>query len=125
MTWGFRPTELLSTNSPDGRAIPGTFADVEELEIIGREVSQRGALFQSVGIEWEHMRQIADRANPRMLFNATLGVRDDGSGVRQREELNDLARGKDISGVAQVRGCGALIGLQALIPFSWRELVET
>lgn len=124
---GFSTNRTPQHKLPDGRAIPGTFADVEELAIIGREVGERDALFQAVGIDWKLMRHVADAAGTRMLFNATLGVLDDESGSRQREELNDLARGRDISGVAQVRGCGALIGLQAILPFrgeGWSKLRE-
>ena len=123
---GFSTNRYSQHKLPDGRAIPGTFADVEELEIIGREVSQRNALFQAVGIDWKHMRHVADTAGPRMLFNSTLsGVRDDDSGIRRRQAVDELSVGRDISGVAQVRGSGALIGLQALIPFrgeSWSKL---
>ncbi len=123
---GFSTNRYSQHKLPDGRAIPGTFADVEELEIIGREVSKRDALFQAVGINWDHMRHVADKAGPRMLFNSTLsGVRDDESGIRRRKAVDDLATGRDISGVAQVRGSGALVGMQALLPFRgehWSKL---
>ncbi|MCY4143344.1 MAG: amidohydrolase family protein [Gammaproteobacteria bacterium] len=123
---GFSTNRYSQHKLPDGRAIPGTFADVEELEIIGREVSKRDALFQAVGIHWDHMRHVADNAGPRMLFNSTLsGVRDDESGIRRRKAVDELATGRDISGVAQVRGSGALVGMQALLPFrgdQWSEL---
>ncbi len=123
---GFSTNRYSQHKLPDGRAIPGTFADVEELEIIGREVSKRDALFQAVGIHWDHMRHVADKAGPRMLFNSTLsGVRDDESGIRRRKAVDELATGRDISGVAQVRGSGALVGMQALLPFRgehWSKL---
>lgn len=123
---GFSTNRYDQHKLPDGRAIPGTFADVEELELIGHEVSKRDALFQSVGMNWDHMRKVADTAGPRMLFNSTLsGVRDDESGVRRREAVDELSQGRDISGVAQVRGSGALLGMEALIPFrgeKWQEL---
>ena len=123
---GFSTNRYSQHKLPDGRAIPGTFADVEELEMIGREVSKRDALFQAVGINWDHMRHVADSAGPRMLFNSTLsGVRDDESGIRRRKAVDELSEGRDISGVAQVRGSGAMVGMQALIPFrgeSWSKL---
>lgn len=123
---GFSTNRTSAHKLPDGRAIPGTFADVKELEIIANEVSKRHALFQAVGIHWDHMRHVADTARPRMLFNSTLsGVRDDESGNRQRKGLDELAKGRDISGVAQVRGSGALVGLEALIPFrgeAWSKM---
>ncbi|MDA0790058.1 MAG: amidohydrolase family protein [Proteobacteria bacterium] len=123
---GFSSNRYHAHKLPDGRAIPGTFADVRELEIIAMEVSKRNALFQSVGMNWDHMRQVADTAKPRMLFNSTLsGVRDDASGVQRRNAVEELSTGRDISGVAQVRGSGALMGLQALLPFrgkGWARL---
>ncbi len=115
---GFSTNRYSGHKLPDGRPVPGTFADVKELEIIGNEVSKRGALFQAVGIDWKHMRHVADTSGPRMLFNSTLsGVRDDESGLRRRQAVDELSIGRDISGVAQVRGSGALLGMQALIPF--------
>ena len=123
---GFSTNRYRGHTLPDGRPIPGTFTDVNELELIAYEVSSRNALFQAVGINWDHMRHVADTAKPRMLFNSTLsGVRDDESGLRRRREVDQLSEGRDISGVAQVRGSGALIGLQALLPFrseNWLKL---
>ena len=123
---GFSTNRYENHCLPDGRPIPGTFADVQELKLIGYEVSKRDALFQSVAMHWDHIRQITDNAKPRMLYNATLsGVRDDESGNRQRREIDELAIGRDISGVAQVRGAGCLIGLQAMVPFrgdGWTQL---
>ena len=123
---GFSTNRYRNHTLPDGRPIPGTFSHVRELEIIAHEVSSRKALFQAVGIDWNHMRHVADTAKPRMLFNSTLsGVRDDDSGIRRREAVEELSQGRDISGVAQVRGSGALLGLQALIPFRgecWNKL---
>ena len=122
---GFSSNRTPQHTLPDGRPIPGTYADVKELEIIGREVSQRDALFQTVGIEWEHMGQVADTTGSRFLFNATIsGERDDKSGIRQRHGVDRLAQGRDLSGVCQVRGAGALFGLQAIVPTfgeSWRK----
>ena len=116
---GFSTNRYHAHKLPDGRAIPGTFADVAELELIAYEVKQRDALFQSVGMNWDHMRHVADTAGPRMLFNSTLGggIRDDDSGIKRREAVDQLSEGRDISGVAQVRGSGALLGMQALLPF--------
>ena len=72
------------------------------------------------------MRHVADRAGTRMLFNSTLSdVRDDQSGLTLRHEVDDLAMGRDMTGVAQVRGAGVLLGIQAYIPFrgeSWDKL---
>ena len=122
---GFSSNRYHAHKLPDGRAIPGTFADPVELTTIGQEVSKRNALFQSVGINWDHMRMVADETGSRMLFNSTLsGVRDDDSGVKRRTDVDKLSEGRDISGVAQVRGSGALLGLHAIMPFSGKAGAE-
>jgi N-acyl-D-aspartate/D-glutamate deacylase len=124
---GFSSNRFAGHKLPDGRAVPGTYADVEELELIGYEVGQRNKLFQSVGMSFEHMEYVADRCGTRHLFNSTLhpaiSARDDG--YKQRERVRKLADGRDVSGVAQVRGSGALLGFNALLPFrgeSWHKL---
>ena len=124
---GFSTNRYENHRLPDGRPIPGTFASVRELELIGYEVGKRNALFQSVAMDWDDIRYVVVRAKPRMLFNATLGVRDDESGNRQRREVDELAQGRDVSGVAQVRGAGVLLGFEAMVPFrgeSWNKLRE-
>ena len=74
------------------------------------------------------MRQVANAAKTRMLFNSTLsGVRDDESGARSHNAVEELSKGRDMTGVAQVGGSGALVGMQALIPFrteSWLKFRE-
>ena len=128
---GFSTNRFANHKLPDGRAIPGTFADVEELELIGYEVSKRNKLFQSVGMSFEHMEHVANRCGTRHLFNSTLhpaiSARDDG--YKQRERVRKLSsEGRDVSGVAQVRGSGALLGCHALLPFrgqSWKTMNES
>ena len=127
---GFSTNRYHAHKLPDGRAIPGTFADVAELELVAYEVKKRNALFQSVGMNWDHMKHVADTAGPRMLFNSTLGGGDhsDEAGLKRRMAVDKLSEGRDISGVAQVRGSGALLGLQALLPFkgaTWSQLRKT
>ena len=125
---GFSINRYENHRLPDGRPIPGTFASVRELELIGHEVGKRNALFQSVAMDWDHMRYVVDRAKPRKLFNSTLsGVRDDESGNRLRREVDELAQGRDVSGVAQVRGAGVILGFEAMVPFrgeAWNRLRE-
>ena len=60
-----------------------------------------------------------------MLFNSTLQGFDDDAGNKRLAAIRKIAAGRDISGVAQVRGSGALIGVQALMPGStesWAKL---
>lgn len=114
---GFSTNRFKSHVLPDGRPIPGTFADIEELLQIAQEVGKRNALFQTVGMKPDHMKYLADNAGCRMLFNSTLsGVEHDESGIERRDMVAKLSEGRDISGVAQVRGSGMLLGLQSLLP---------
>ena len=77
-------------------------------------------------MDWGEMRQVGDATKPRMLFNSTLsGVLDDESGKRSRLAVEEFFGRRDVTGVAQVRGCGALLGFQAIVPNrseSWNEL---
>ncbi len=126
---GFSTNRFANHKLPDGRAIPGTFADVEELETIGYEVARRNKLFQSVGMSFEDMQHVADKCGTRHLFNSTLhpGISGRDDGVKQRERVRKLGEGRDVSGVAQVRGSGALIGFHGMLPFhgeGWARMRE-
>ena len=57
---GFSTNRYENHCLPDGRPIPGTFASVRELELIGYEVGKRDALFQSVTMDWDHIRYVVD-----------------------------------------------------------------
>ncbi len=114
---GFSTNRYKFHRLPDGRSIPGTFADIEELLPIAQQVSNHDALFQSVGMKPDDMKRLADETGCRMLFNSTLsGTEDDDSGIKRRNLVDELAEGRDINGVAQVRGSGSLFGLQAMLP---------
>lgn len=123
---GFSSNRYKQHRIPDGRAVPGTLAELDELVQIGSEVAKRGALYQSVGMQFDHMGHVAGETGARMLFNSTLQGFDDNAGKQRLAMIRKLADGKDISGVAQVRGSGALIGLQGLVPGhfgdAWKKL---
>lgn len=111
---------------PDGRAIPGTFADAGECVDIARAVSTRGGLMQAVGAEFSLLRALADEGGSRVLFS--YGVGPDGALAGQRRsELETLCQGRDITALAQVRSSGFVFGLQSPMPIatrtpSWRRL---
>ena len=123
---GFSSNRYKEHKIPDGRAVPGTLADLDELVLIGDEVAKRDALYQHVGMQFDHVDHVAGRTGARMLFNSTLQGFDDDAGKKRLEMIAKIAAGRDISGVAQVRGSGALVGLHALIPAHlgehWRKL---
>ncbi len=111
---------------PDGRAIPGTFADVGECVDIARAMGERGALMQAVGAEFSLLRALADEGNSRVLFS--YGVGPDGSlAPQRRRDLETLCLGRDVTAVAQVRSSGFVFGLQSAMPIAtradtWRKL---
>ena len=122
---GFSSNRYRAHRIPDGRAVPGTLAELDELVLIGNEVSRRNALYQHVGMRFDHVDHVAGATGARMLFNSTLQGFDDDAGKKRLRAIRQVAGGRDLSGVAQVRGSGALIGLQALIPGageSWAKL---
>ncbi len=125
---GFSSNRYDQHKIPDGRAVPGTFAELDELVQIGNEVAKRSALFQSVGMQLDHFDHVAGETEARMLFNSTLQGFDDDAGKDRLVWIDKVTQGRDISGVAQVRGSGALIGLQGYVPGklgeAWRKLSE-
>ena len=113
---GFSSNRYRGHRIPDGRAVPGTIAELDELVLIGHEVAKRKALYQHVGMRFDHVDHVAGATGARMLFNSTLQGFDDDAGRKRLAMIRKVAEGRDLSGVAQVRGSGALIGLQALVP---------
>jgi N-acyl-D-aspartate/D-glutamate deacylase len=111
---------------PDGRPIPGTFAEVDEVVQIARAVGQRGALMQAVGADFGLLRALADEGGSRVLFS--YGVGPDGSlAPQKRADLERLCQGRPITAAAQVRSSGFVFGLQSDTPIAarspvWRRL---
>ena len=91
-------------------------AERTELVLIGNEVAKRNALYQSVGMQFDHIHHVQGETGARMLFNSTLQGFDENAGKNRLGAIAKIGKGRDLSGVAQVRGSGALIGLQGF-PF--------
>lgn len=122
---GFSVNRFAAHVGPDGKAIPGTFADVGELVAIARAVKQRDGLVQFVGAPPEELAEVADGSGARVLFSyGTQPVK--GAGLEAARALDHLRDGRDITAIAQVRGSGYMFGLQTGLPFSagdaWRTL---
>ncbi len=113
---GFSINRFAMHTLPDGRAIPGTFADESELLALSRAVAQRKALVQAVGAELELLTRIADSTHGRVLCSYGAG----GAGVelarQRREALEAACAGRNITAITQVRGSGMIYGLQASLP---------
>jgi N-acyl-D-amino-acid deacylase len=113
---GFSTNRFEPHTAPDGRSIPGTFADPSELVEIGKAVSARGGLMQAVGASGEVLKAIADQSGSRVLFSYGVGAHK-GAGLKSAEGLDKLAEGRDLTAICQVKGTGFMFGLQCSLPF--------
>ncbi len=122
--FGFSTNRYEPHKAPDGRSIPGTFADVDELEAIASVVGAKDGLMQAVGADFEALRRMADSANGRVLFSYGTSP-EEGAGIGAAARLDELAEGRDITAISHVRGSGYMFGLQTRMPVrgdAWREL---
>lgn len=122
--FGFSTNRYEPHKGPDGRSIPGTFADVSELTEIAKAVGPRKGLMQAVGADFEVLKAIADTADNRVLFSYGTGP-DEGAGKRSAAALDELCEGRNITAISHVRGSGYMFGLQAGLPFqgeTWRKV---
>ena len=66
--FGFSTNRFEPHKAPDGRSIPGTFAEPDELAVISKAVAQRNGLMQSVGATADVMEAIVNEGS-RLLFS--------------------------------------------------------
>jgi len=117
---------------PDGRSIPGTYADASELIEIAKAVGERNGLMQNVldFTQWEFttqlLRDLATTSGSRVLFSFGVGGAE--TGLPHVEYLAKLNQeGRDISAVTQPRGSGFIMSLETIMPVrgsAWRQLSE-
>ena len=112
---GFSTNRYEPHKAPDGRSIPGTFADVSELIAIARTVAARSGLMQAVGASPEVLQAIAD-AGARVLFSWGVGAQK-GAGRGGAQFLDQMIGERDMTAIIQVRGTGFMFGLQSHLPF--------
>lgn len=113
---GFSTNRFAPHKLPDGRSIPGTFADPQELIDIAKVVAPRNALMQWVGAELELLRTVADATKSRTLCSYGSGGGDMALAEERRAALERVCQGRDITAITQVRGSGMIYGLQAGLP---------
>ena len=121
---GFSTNRFAPHKAPDGRSIPGTFADPSELVEIGKAVAARNGLMQAVGATGDVLKAIADQSGSRVLFSYGVGA-DKGAGRKSAEGLDKLAEGRDLTAICQVKGTGFMFGMQCSLPFrgpAWETL---
>ncbi len=112
---GFSTNRYAPHTLPDGRSIPGTFADPEELVAIARAVGPRNGLMQAVGADGDVLDRIADTTAGRILFSYGAGP-EDGSGKERSDLFDRMRAGRDMTAISQVRGSGFMFGLQSRLP---------
>lgn len=124
--FGFSTNRYAPHKAPDGRSIPGTFADVTELQKIASVVGPKNGLMQAVGADFGILEAIADTANNRILFS--YGTQpEEGAGARSAAALDKLAEGRNVTAISHVRGSGYMFGLQSGLPVqgeTWRALTR-
>ena len=121
---GFSTNRYPPHKLPDGRSIPGTFADPKELVAIAGAVGPRNGLMQAVGANFDVLKQISDTTNGRVLFSYGTGPQE-GAGAAQAKQLAELCKGRDITAITQVRGSGFMFGLQSNLPVqgeTWNQI---
>nr|MBC8188366.1 amidohydrolase family protein [Pseudomonadota bacterium] len=132
---GFSTSRFLGHVLPDGRHVPGTHAEPEELERIAKTLGEHGGgLMQNVlnlggdfKNEFDLLRREAEASGDRVLFSIGTG-RSDSSGQNLNALVDGLnASGCDVSGVAIPRGSGFVTGLVNILPWrggEWRILAK-
>lgn len=129
---GFSTNRFPDHVLPDGRSIPGTFAQEDELIAISRAVGANGGLIQSV-LDYQNLDEemaLLGRqgvaANTRVLFSAPF---QPGTGTAPNgfdKGIRDMrANGVDVSGLTLPRSGGFVVSLRTDTLFrtpAWREL---
>ena len=119
---GFSTNRFVPHVLPDGRSVPGTFAEKAELMEIAKAIAPRNALMQNVlnfeeqEFSSELLRDLARTTGSRVLFS--FGVsRNPASGARARQYVENLCEGGlDITAISQPRSSGLVFGLQSTLP---------
>jgi N-acyl-D-amino-acid deacylase len=122
---GFSTNRYEPHKAPDGRAIPGTFAECAELEEIAKVVGPRDGLMQLVGADYGILESVAQTENSRVLFSYGCSG-EEGSGAEAASRLDSMnSNGRNITGISHTRGSGYMFGLQSGLPIKgigWNEL---
>ena len=121
---GFSTNRYPPHKLPDGRSIPGTFAEVGELVEIAKAVGPRNGLMQAVGANFEVLRAMAETTKGRILFSYGTGPQE-GMGAKSAAGLEQLSKYGDLTAITQVRGSGFMFGLQSNLPVqgeTWDKL---
>lgn len=129
---GFSTNRLPAHTLPDGRSIPGTFAEPKELVEISKAVAKNGGILQSVlnysklPEELEILREQMRQSGTRLLFSAPHTPDSNGGVSAYDSYIRDMQEeGLDINGLTLPRSGGFLSGLKTMIMFrgeNWDKL---
>jgi N-acyl-D-aspartate/D-glutamate deacylase len=120
---GFSTNRLRGHTLPDGRCIPGTSCDHDELVQIAGAVGRRDGLMQNVfdwedgGVDaWSLLRKLGATTRGRILFSFGTSPHPESgkNGARLIDEL--WKEGHDVTALSIPRGSGLHWGLQANLP---------
>ncbi|MFT7219930.1 MAG: N-acyl-D-amino-acid deacylase [Candidatus Azotimanducaceae bacterium] len=129
---GFSTSRFLGHYIPDGRHVPGTHAEHDELEAIAKVVGEKGGLMQNVtrfGSDFDSEMELIKKegANARVLFSHGTG-RTVSYGDKVEDQVMAMReKGMDVNAIAIPRSSGFVTGLQAYLPWKggpWSELAE-
>lgn len=127
---GFSTSRFLGHYIPDGRHVPGTHAEHDELEAIAKVVGEQGALMQNVtnfGSNFEGEMELIKKeaGQARVLFSHGTG-RSSSYGDKVEDRIMQMReQGMDVNAIAIPRSSGFVTGLQAYLPWrggAWSEL---
>lgn len=129
---GFSTSRFPAHYLPDGRHVPGTHAQHDELEEIARAVGEENGLMQNVlnmGEDFEGeldlLRKEARASGNRVLFSTGAGPTDDW-GDRVASSVSAMREeGLDVNAVSIPRGSGFVSGLQSNLLWNgptWKTL---
>ena len=114
---GFSTNRFEPHKLPDGRSVPGTFADPAELVEIAGAVGPRNGLIQAVGANFKVLKTIAEATEGRVLYSSSAEGHP-GSGKSRADTVAQLCAYGDVTAIAHVRASGFLFGLQSVLPVS-------
>jgi len=127
---GFSTNRHLGHLLPDGRCIPGTHAEYDELRAIAKAVGEHNGIMQTVmnfsQVEKEMDLMGEEAAACRgVLFSAVAGADSTQGNLMNDKVMGIRKAGHNITGITVPRAGGGVTGLNANIPFNspaWNEL---
>ncbi|MCH2625219.1 MAG: amidohydrolase family protein [Acidimicrobiales bacterium] len=139
---GFSTSRTLLHRTPDGRPIPGTFADDDELyafaEVLGRHergVFEAAPRFEKAGADWAGLKheirtlgEITRRSGRPSTFGLVYNaVRPDMSEVALIEVASENSNGATLRPQTTCRPIGVVLGIQHRTPWAragatWRSM---